>query len=323
MIVITGGAGFIGSRIAEHLNRKLLRNDLLLVDSLGKSSKWKHLNDLEFLDYLDKKEFLFKIESGFFDATPIECLFHMGACSSTVEENMDYLIENNYRYSRKLLEYCLRNDVRFIYASSAATYGSGAAGFDDELPCQRLRPLNPYGFSKQIFDLWVLRKGLDNQCAGLKFFNVYGAGEDHKGDMSSVVFKAFRQINESGSVKLFKSLRKDYEDGGQLRDFVYVKDVVEQATFFMLNPKINGIFNAGSGKARTFYDLVSAVFDAMRRPVSVEFVPMPEHLAEKYQYFTEAKMDKIRKVGFNHVFHTLEEGVADYVRNDLLPQNGA
>jgi ADP-L-glycero-D-manno-heptose 6-epimerase len=242
----------------------------------------------------------------------------MGACSSTTERDADYLWNNNYLYTKTLAEWSVKRGIRFIYASSAATYGDGTQGFsDDHSKISQLRPINMYGYSKQIFDLLVLRTSLDKKIAGIKFFNVFGPNEYHKGDMTSVIFKAFHQIRETGKVKLFKSYKKEYKDGGQLRDFVYVKDCVNAMWWLFNNPKANGIFNLGTGNARTWNDLIKAVFSAMKKKTNIEYIEMPQSLRNQYQYFTEAQMSKLKKAGCPVMFSSLEDSVRDYVVNHL------
>jgi len=243
----------------------------------------------------------------------------MGANSSTTEKDADLLLTNNYQYTKALAEYSLENNIRFIYASSAATYGNGALGFDDELTkCKQLCPLNMYGYSKQLFDLWAMKSGAFEKIVGLKYFNVYGPNEYHKADMRSVVHKAFEQVRDTGKVKLFKSLNKDYKDGEQMRDFIYVKDAVNMTLHFLKHPDKNGLFNVGSGKARTWNDLVTALFNALNKPVNIEYIDLPDHLADKYQYFTEANTGKLKNAGYNEPVSSLEDGVNDYVKNYLL-----
>ncbi len=258
------------------------------------------------------------------DQVPFEisAIVHMGACSSTTERDADYLWENNYLYSRRLAEWALKRNIRFIYASSAATYGDGTQGFsDDHRKISKLKPINMYGYSKQVFDLWVLKNKLENKIAGIKFFNVFGPNEYHKGDMTSVIFKAFHQIKETGKVRLFKSYKKEYPDGGQMRDFVYVKDCVDVMWWLFNNPKVNGIFNLGTGKARTWNDLIKAVFAAMGRKTNIQYIEMPESLRNQYQYFTEAEMNKLKAAGCPVKFSSLEDSVRDYVVNYLQQQD--
>ncbi|MDD5712130.1 MAG: ADP-glyceromanno-heptose 6-epimerase [Smithellaceae bacterium] len=316
MIVVTGGAGFIGSAFVWKLNREG-RDDIIVVDHLGETDKWKNLVNRKFADYLHKDDFLDMILA---DDPPfeIEAIIHMGACSSTTERDADYLAENNYHYSCLLADWAARRQVRFIYASSAATYGDGGRGFsDDEQGIGNLRPINMYGYSKQLFDLWVLRKKFQDRFVGIKFFNVFGPNEYHKGDMASVIFKAYHQIQKTGQVKLFKSYKPEYGDGGQMRDFVYVKDCVEALWWLLANPGVNGIFNLGTGKARNWNDLVDAVFAAMKISAKVEYIEMPAPIQDQYQYFTEAKMDKLAAAGCPLKFRSLEESVSDYVTNHL------
>lgn len=315
MIVVTGGAGFIGSAMIWKLNEHGV-DDILVVDELGTDEKWRNLVPRKYKDYLHKDVFLEKIRA---NALPgITGIIHLGACSATTERNADYLMENNYRYTRELAEWSAGRGVRFIYASSAATYGDGENGFDDDqTKIEELRPLNMYGYSKQLFDLHALRTGLINQTVGIKFFNVFGPNEYHKGDMRSVVVKAFTQISETGTLNLFQSHRPDYTDGDQKRDFVYVKDCVNALWWLLNNSRVNGVYNLGSGGARSWNDLGNAIFAAMGREPKIEYIPMPPALQGKYQYFTEAKMDKLGGTGCPVPSHTLEEAVRDYVQNYL------
>lgn len=317
-IIVTGGAGFIGSNLVATLNRRGIEN-ILVVDHLGSSDKWKNLVGLRFDDYLDKQDFLQMVLDR--KCAPPLAIFHLGACSSTTETDAGYLMENNYRYTRCLCEWALVNHSRFVYASSAATYGDGSQGYSDE-DCATafLEPLNMYGYSKQVFDLWALRSGLLEEIVGLKFFNVYGPREDHKGDMRSVVHKAFHQVQTSGEITLFKSCRDDYADGQQDRDFVYVDDAVDVMLYFFDHPDVNGLFNCGTGQARTWLDLAKAVFAALDRPPQIRMIDMPEHLREKYQYHTQAELGKLREAGYRSPFTSLEEGVRDYVTRYLLNQ---
>lgn len=313
IIVITGAAGFIGSALAWRLNQDG-RNDLLLVDELGTSAKWKNLVPLSYLDYLEKGDFLSALEGGTLKHD-VEAILHMGANSSTTEADATHLVKNNFEYSKRLASWCQDRaaPVRFIYASSAATYGDGAHGYrDDHTLAPALRPLNPYGYSKQMFDLWNLHHGLLDKVVGIKYFNVYGPNEYHKDDMKSMVAKAFDQIRLEGKVRLFKSHRPDYRDGEQVRDFVYVKDAVDMTLHF-LDPKVKGgLYNVGSGQARTWVDMMKALFAAMGREPRIDFVPMPEILRDRYQYHTLADLTKIRAAGYAKPVRTLEEGVRDY-----------
>jgi len=317
MIVVTGGAGFIGSAIVWKLNQGGKTN-IIIVDELGKDEKWKNLVGLKYEEFVNKLEF---IEQVLDDVVPynIEAIIHMGANSSTTEKDADHLMDNNYHYTKELAKYCVEKNIRFIYASSAATYGDGAFGFDDnELKIESLRPLNMYGYSKQLFDLWAKRNSILDRIVGIKYFNVYGPNEYHKADMRSVVHKAFEQIRDTGKVKLFKSLNPKYKDGEQMRDFIYVKDAVDMTLFFLNNQDKNGLYNVGAGKSRTWNDLVASLFKAMGKPVNIEYVDLPSHLAEKYQYFTEANLSKIMDAGYKKSTTLLEDGIDDYVKNYLL-----
>ncbi|RPI17089.1 MAG: ADP-glyceromanno-heptose 6-epimerase [Ignavibacteriae bacterium] len=322
MKIITGGAGFIGSAICWKLNLMGF-NDVLLVDSDMEGTKKCNLAGLKYSDFIDKDMFLKEISSGKIDENT-DTLYHMGACSSTTEEDMDFLQRNNVEYSRILAEWSLKNNIRYVYASSAATYGDGSLGFDDDLTLiPKLKPLNKYGLSKQIFDIWVLENKLNNKIVGLKYFNVYGPNENHKGSMRSMVNKSFAKIMETGKMQLFKSERPEYKDGEQKRDFLYVKDAVDMTVFFDITNPVgkdkNGIFNIGSGKASTWLDMTYALFKAVNKIPDIEFVDMPDNIRNQYQYFTQAKMEKIRDAGFTGEITSLEEGVRDYVQNYLMP----
>ncbi|MFP4040891.1 MAG: ADP-glyceromanno-heptose 6-epimerase [Desulfosudaceae bacterium] len=315
MFIVTGGAGFIGSAVIWEMNQAGI-DDILVVDNLGKSDKWKNLVNRLYLDYIHKTEFLEKLLQGDFD--DIEAIVHLGACSSTTEPDADYLMENNFHYSKSLAQYALLRDIRFVNASSAATYGDGTAGFsDDTVRLSQLVPLNMYGYSKHLFDLWALRTGALEQLISLKFFNVFGPNEYHKEDMCSVIYKAFFQIRQTGRLRLFKSYRREYEDGGQKRDFVYVKDCARIIAWLLDNPAVNGLFNVGTGRARTWNDLAAAVFSAMDKPVDIEYIEMPEKLRDRYQYFTEASRGKLQATGCPVEMTTLEEAADDYINNYL------
>lgn len=317
MIVVTGGAGFIGSAVVWGLNNQGV-DDVLVVDELGTDDKWKNLVKLRFSDYINKADFIEELEDGTFGDT-IEGIIHLGACSSTTEKDAEFLMHNNFEYTQRMALWSVENGKRLVYASSAATYGDGSRGFCDEhSSLASLCPLNMYGYSKHLFDLWALKNGLLDKIAGLKYFNVFGPNEYHKDDMRSVVHKAFGQIVGTGKVKLFKSHRGDYEDGYQLRDFLYVKDAVDMTLFVYSTPSVNGILNIGTGKARSFYDLVGATFSAMGRETNIEYIDMPETIREKYQYFTEADIKKIRQAGYTGTIRPLEEAISDYVKNYLV-----
>lgn len=325
MTVVTGAAGFIGRNTVAELNRRG-RTDLLLVDDLGTDEKWKNLIGLQYEDLLPIDEFLDRIHSvGAAELPEIDGIVHLGACSATTEKDADYLLTNNYGYTRALCDWSQRNGVRFVYASSAATYGDGSLGYDDaDVVTPKLEPLNMYGYSKHMFDLWALRNGWfqnGHPVAGVKYFNVYGPYEDHKDDMRSVVNKSFGQIREGdGRVRLFRSHRPEYKDGEQMRDFVYVKDAVDVTLWLLENPRIGGVFNCGTGTSRTWNDLATAVFSAMGKPANIEYIEMPESLKNKYQHYTEAKPDKLRAAGYSKPFTTLEDGVCEYVKDYLEPR---
>jgi len=308
--IVTGGAGLIGSNIVRELNQ-MEETDILIVDHLGNSEKWKNLLDLKYKDYLEKDDFLNRIQNGnpFKKYTHI---IHMGACSSTTETNASYLIQNNFEYTKVLCEYSLSNETDFIYASSAATYGDGANGYDDRMDISNLRPLNMYGYSKHMFDIYARQKGISDKITGLKYFNVFGFGEAHKNDMRSVVLKGYEQIKSTGSLNLFKSYNSDYADGEQKRDFLYVKDAA-RITLFLLLEKKYGLFNLGRGIAETWNDLARALFKAMNLPVNINYVEMPESLRPKYQYYTKAETDKLLTAGYEEGFTSLENAIAEYV----------
>ena len=313
--IVTGGAGFIGSNVVKALNARG-EEDILIVDDLNHPLKQKHLDKLRYSEYLDKHELRPALRAGkYSDAIAV---FHLGACSATTEKNEAYLADNNTAFTRELAEWCLAGNRRFIYASSASTYGAGENGYsDEESVIPLLKPLNLYGKSKQAFDMIALDKGWFKKIVGLKFFNVFGPNEDHKGEMRSVIHKAYGQILETGKLKLFKSYRPEYPDGGQVRDFVYVKDVIAVIMYFYDHPEKSGIFNCGTGHARSWIDLGHAIFAAMGRKPDIEFIEMPVELRSHYQYFTEADLKKLRAAGCDHKFLTLEDAVADYVKNHL------
>ncbi len=313
-IIVTGGAGFIGSAVVWRLN-ELGYDDILIVDRLDETDKWKNLVPLRFADYLDADDFLDDIG----DFKGAKSIFHLGACSSTTEIDSDYLIRNNYQYTKDLAEFSLANGIRFIYASSAATYGDGSAGMDDGFEdLGRLRPLNMYGYSKHLFDQYAARNGMFGSIVGIKYFNVFGPNEDHKGDMRSLVSKAFDEINATGSIGLFRSHNIDYKDGEFGRDFVYVKDAVEMTLHFM-STTTGGLFNVGSGRASTWNSLARAIFAAMDRAPNICYVDMPEQLRGKYQYHTQADLRRIYEAGYKKPITPLAEAVEDHVRNYLVP----
>jgi ADP-L-glycero-D-manno-heptose 6-epimerase len=318
-ILVTGGAGFIGSALIWSLNQLGLQN-ILVCDQLGKDDKWRNLAPLQFDDYISSAELMQLVEADSPALKEIRWVFHLGACSATTELDAGYLMENNYRYTKLLCHWALPRNARFVYASSAATYGDGANGMeDDEAKIESLRPLNAYGYSKQVFDRHAKQRGLLSRIVGLKYFNVYGPNEWHKGDMRSLVNKAYDQVLETGKIRLFKSYKPMIRDGEQKRDFLYVKDAVDMTIHLAVTRSANGLYNLGSGEARTWIDLANAVFAALSMPPQVEFIEMPEVIREKYQYFTEAKMGKLQATGYQGPKFTLEQAVADYVQNYLVP----
>ena len=317
MIIVTGGAGFIGSALVWRLNQRSVKN-IIIVDHLGTSEKWKNLTSLSFADYIDKTDFITSLEAGKFGDT-IEGIVHLGACSSTTEQDAGYLMENNYRYTLRLAQWQEANpSARFIYASSAATYGNGEHGYsDDESKLHLLRPLNMYGYSKHLFDCVALQKGWLKQIAGLKFFNVFGPNENHKGTMRSVINKAYPQVRDKGPISLFKSYNPNYADGEQLRDFIYIKDAVEMIIYFLENSQINGIYNIGTGKARSWNDVAVSIFKAVNKKPAISYIDMPNELRNKYQYFTQADMTKLNAAGCTVSCRSLEDSILDYVNNYL------
>jgi len=319
MYIVTGGAGFIGSAILWKLNKEGI-DDILVVDDLGSSDKWKNLVNRRYIDYIHKSAFLSLLTGNKFDR--IDAVIHMGACSSTTERDADYLMENNFHYSTALAEYALHNHIRMINASSAATYGDGSQGFSDNQETMlKLQPLNMYGYSKQLFDLWALRKDALNDIASLKFFNVFGPNEYHKGDMCSMIFRGFNQIRETGCLRLFKSYRPEYMDGGQRRDFVYVKDCADVVWWLLEHPDASGVFNIGTGKDRSWNALAAALFSAMDLEPNIEYIPMPDSLKDRYQYYTRAEMEKLSQASCPVSFASLETAVSDYVKNHLMQED--
>ena len=327
MIVITGGAGMIGSIIAWHLNTKLQRNDVVITDHITHENQWQNLVKRQYAQYLDKSQLLEWLQT----RQDITAIIHMGAISATTERDFNKLVTDNIHYSQNLWNWCAANKVPFFYASSAATYGDGENGYDDA-SIENLRPLNGYGYSKHFFDQWALRQVANNQpvppaWAGFKFFNVYGPNEYHKERMASVAFHSFNQFKETGTVKLFKSHKQGYEDGMQLRDFVYVKDAAAVVVHFLESalkgnkPANNGIYNVGTGQARAFKDLATNVMTSLGKAPHITYIDMPEDLQGRYQYFTEANMAKLRATGYTATFHSLEDGVKDYVQNYLMHED--
>jgi ADP-L-glycero-D-manno-heptose 6-epimerase len=315
-IVVTGGAGLIGSALICALNQRGI-DDIIVVDRLDRSEKWRHLVPLRFADYVDADDFELRAANAPDAFGKVATVFHLGACSSTTETDADYLIRNNYEYTKALARWTTETNARLVYASSAATYGALEENLSDQIDIRTLRPLNMYAYSKQLFDLYALRTGLLARIAGLKYFNVFGPNEDHKGDMRSIVFKAFHQIQETGSVRLFKSYRPKFAHGEQRRDFIYVKDAVEM-TLYVAQSGLNGIVNIGTGTASTWLDLVRPIFTALNVPERIDFVDMPEGLREKYQYLTCARVERIRASGYSRPVTPLAAAVHDYIVNYLL-----
>ncbi|TXI36629.1 MAG: ADP-glyceromanno-heptose 6-epimerase [Methylophilus methylotrophus] len=323
MIIITGGAGMIGSIMAWHLNNKLGRQDLVIVDRITHENQWQNLVHRHYAEYLDKDQLFEFLEEN----EDITAVIHMGAISATTERDFNKLVADNMHYSQDLWSWCTEYEVPFFYASSAATYGGGEQGYNDA-SIENLRPLNGYGYSKHFFDQWVLQQVAQKQAtppawAGFKFFNVYGPNEYHKERMASVAYHTFNQFSETGTMRLFKGTKPGVEDGMQLRDFVYVKDVADVMGFFLEaalknKPVANAIYNIGTGQARSFKDLATNVMTSMGREPNITYIDMPQDLQGKYQYFTQAEMKKLRDAGYKKPFTTLEEGVKDYVQNYLL-----
>lgn len=317
--LVTGAAGLIGGAVIRALNRRGTEK-ILAVDHLGTDEKWKNLRELQFSDYLEKDEFRRRLAAGAFAKSSFRAVIHMGACSSTTERDASYLADNNFNATKELAEYCFSTGTPFLYASSAATYGAGENGYrDDEDRMNILRPLNMYGYSKLMFDLWAKRNGLLSSLTGVKFTNVFGPNEHHKGPMRSMVLRAYEQITETGTVKLFRSDRPEYADGEQKRDFIYVEDAAEMV-LALLEKKARGIYNIGSGRAETWNALVSAAFHALGKEVRIEYIDMPDHLKGKYQYYTCADMTKFNALNTGTGARPLEDSVRDYIQNHLMKE---
>jgi len=321
-ILVTGGAGLIGSALIHALNQRG-REDILVTDVLGEDMKWKNLSPLRFHDYVQADAFLDRLECEPESLDSIRTIYHLGACSATTERDAGYLMENNYGYTKTLAVWALQRGIRFVYASSAATYGDGLKGMDDSTDhLDTLRPLNAYGYSKHLFDLHAKRNGWlqrEGGIVGIKYFNVFGPNEWHKGEMRSLVAKAYEQILETGKVRLFKSHRPDYRDGEQVRDFVYVKDAVAMTIHLAETPSAHGLFNIGTGTPRNWIDLTKALFTALDRKPEIEFIEMPEHIRNQYQYYTCADVSRLLATSWTTPTRPLEESVSDYVRNYLVP----
>ena len=321
MIAITGGAGFIGSALVWKFNQLGHKNLIVVEQTAQKSAKWNNIKKSTFDTYLESDEFIERLEKKEFNGK-ISSIFHMGACSDTTEMDKKYLRKNNSAYSERIADWAVQNKVYLCYASSAATYGDGELGFSDsDALTAHLKPLNPYGQSKLDFDLWVLKNKLESSITGFRFFNVYGPNEYHKGHMRSLVQKGFEQIRDSGKLRLFKSYKKEYPNGGQKRDFIYIKDVVDVMIWFYQHPKIKGIYNLGRGVAQSWNELADALFKAMGKPTNIEYIEMPDSIKNQYQYFTEADLKKLKAAGCPAKFKDLEPGVRDYIRNYLLKKD--
>ena len=316
-VLVTGGAGFIGSALVWALNRRGC-DRIVVCDRLGTDERWRNLTPLRFADYVEADDLLPRLSGGALGK--FDLMLHMGACSSTTETDAGFLIRNNYEFTRDLATWALGQKTRFVYASSAATYGDGSAGMDDDDGgLDKLRPLNMYGYSKHLFDLHAKSAGFLNRMVGLKYFNVFGPNEGHKGDMRSPVHKSTAQVQAGGVIRLFKSYRSDFRDGEQKRDFLYVKDAVAMTLHLAASKRAGGLFNIGSGRARTWLDLARAVFAALKRKPKIEFIEMPEAIRDKYQYFTQANLVRLRAAGYTAPVTSLEDAVNDYVRNYLVP----
>lgn len=315
LIVVTGAAGFIGSCLVGYLNEKGF-NNIVIVDEFATAAKSINLEDKKFTDKIDREKFFNWLSE---NNPPVKFIFHLGARTDTTEFDYEIHRKLNLEYSQDIWNYCVQHKVPLVYASSAATYGAGELGYEDSHEIIKdLKPLNPYGESKNEFDKWVLQQKTHPPFwAGLKFFNVYGPYEYHKGRMASVIWHSYNQIKSSGEVKLFRSHRPDFKDGEQLRDFIYVKDILKVCFWLMQSQPASSIYNLGTGKARTFADLVKSTFSALNLQPNIRFIDMPEDIRDKYQYFTEANMQKLRKAGYSEPFYSLEDGVKDYVQNYL------
>jgi ADP-L-glycero-D-manno-heptose 6-epimerase len=315
-ILVTGGAGLIGSALVWSLNQRGCEN-IVISDRLGTDEKWRNLTPLRFADYLDADDLRPRLENS--SLGEFDYLLHLGACSATTERDVSYLMRNNYEFTKDLAAWSLAHDTRFVYASSAATYGDGSKGMSDTCELESLRPLNAYGYSKHLFDLHAQRGGFLNRIVGLKYFNVFGPNEDHKGEMRSVVHKAYGQVCSTGVIQLFKSYKPDYPDGGQKRDFLYVKDAAAMTLHLAATAGAGGLFNIGSGEANTWLDLADAIFEALGREPQIDFIEMPDALRGKYQYFTRADINGLRAAGYSDPITPLKDAVRNYVRRYLVP----
>ncbi|MFH0732856.1 MAG: ADP-glyceromanno-heptose 6-epimerase [Candidatus Omnitrophota bacterium] len=318
MIIITGAAGFIGSAVCWGLNKRGRRSIVAVDEANLPEDKKKNLKPLQIAEYIDKDKFIKQIKSDSLQFAA-EAIIHLGACSDTTETDEKFLTENNFEYTKALCEYCVKNNTRFIYASSAATYGDGSQGYcDDENTIDALKPLNFYAASKQKFDLWARDNKLLGRIAGLKYFNVFGPNEYHKADMRSIVLKGYEQIKTTGKMHLFKSYKQGFADGEQRRDFLYIKDAVSMTLFFLDDPGTCGIFNLGTGTATTYHNITKAIFKALNKPPAIEYIEMPETLQPRYQYFTQADISKLRGAGYDKPVTPIEEAIREYVQDYLV-----
>lgn len=317
MIIVTGGAGLIGSAIIWKLNQRNI-DDILVVDQLCSDDRWKNLSPLKFKDYINKNDLICNLMQNKYKK--ITKIIHMGACSSTTEKDVDYLMRNNYEYSKKLFHYCIENDIKFVYASSCATYGDGSNGYNDyDVYIEKYKPLNPYGYSKHLFDLYVGKTNGFENTTGLKFSNVFGCNELHKQNMMSMVCKSYFQIKQTGKVQLFKSYNDNYKDGQQVRDFVYVKDVANMVVDAVFKPHTSGLFNIGSGEQHSWNQLVKHVSKALKRDVNIQYIDMPQDIKRHYQYYTQAKTKKLQGRNVQINITPFEEAIFDTIK--YLEQN--
>ncbi len=317
--IVTGGAGFIGSALVWGLNERG-ETDIAIVDDLDNGEKEHNIGHLKYDQQIGIKEFQQKLKVGYFDRDEVKAVFHMGACSSTTEQNWDYLLDNNVEYSKDVIRWCYDQEIHCIYASSAATYGDGSLGYsDDEELFERLQPLNLYGKSKLLVDTWARDGGYLHKVVGLRYFNVFGPNENHKKEMRSVMNKKFVEAKEKGVINLFKSNHPDYKDGEQQRDFIYVKDALAATLFFLDHPDVAGIFNVGTGVAHSWNEVARAIFSALSMAAKIQYIDLPESLKNQYQNYTQADISKLRQVGYSAGFMTLEKSIDEYIRQYLLP----
>ena len=318
-ILVTGGAGMIGSALIHALNQRGIER-IIVADHLRTDEKWKNLVPLRFEDYMESEKFLKTITDHPKYFGDFSTIFHLGACSSTTETDARYLVQNNYEYTKELALHALAEGWRFVYASSAATYGDGTRGMNDSLEgIENLLPVNMYGYSKHLFDLYAKRQGLFDKITGIKYFNIFGPNEYHKGSMRSVVLKGFQQIIATDCIRLFKSYHPDFQNGMQKRDFLYVKDAVEMTLYLAEHAEAVGLFNLGSGQAHTWICLATAIFSALGKEVKIDFIDMPENLKKKYQYYTKANISKLKALGYSKPITLIEDAVHDYVQHYLVP----